>query len=73
MKQHSARPDAALQAAVNRTEARLADLKKAEAARWTLLQKDVQRAIDDMRGAMPPAAPRAVKPATPAAPAASRH
>ena len=49
---------AALQAAVTHTEDQLANLKKAEAARWTLLQKDVHRAIVDMRGATPPTASR---------------
>lgn len=58
---------AALQSAVTRTEDQLADMKKAETARWLLLQKDVQQAIDDMRGAIPPDMAQPVKPALPTA------
>jgi hypothetical protein len=64
---------ATLERAVTRAEDRLADLKKAEIARWTLLQEDVQRAIDDMRLALPLDAPEQAKQAKQATPAKKSH
>jgi sporulation protein YlmC with PRC-barrel domain len=51
--------NAAFQADITSAEDKLADLEKAEAARWVLLQKDVQVAVARVRAAMthPKAAP----------------
>lgn len=44
--------NAAFQADITSAEDKLADLEKAETARWVLLQKDVQNAISRVRTAM---------------------
>lgn len=59
--------NAAFQADITSAEDKLADLKKAEAARWVLLSKDVQNAIARVRAAMAheKADPAAVAPGHP--------
>lgn len=58
--------NAAFQADITSAEDKLADLEKAEAARWVLLQKDVQNAIARVRATM------SHEKAEPAAPAPGR-